>query len=124
MTADRSPAPDPSLYVDTAALPWRETPYPGVQWKKLWFEPASGRSAVLLKFEPGAAYGAHRHPDGEEYLVLEGSLEEGGKTWGPGTYVRHAAGSIHRPRSKQGCLLYVALPRPIEELDPRDRDSG
>ena len=69
-----------SLYVDTGTLPWRDSPYEGVHWKKLHFDPEGGRSAVLLRFAPGASYGTHRHPEGEEYLVLEGSLEDGGRT--------------------------------------------
>jgi anti-sigma factor ChrR (cupin superfamily) len=106
-----------SLFVDSEALPWRESPYPGVTWKKLYFDPGSGQSAVLLRFAPGARYGAHRHPAGEEYLVLEGSLEDGGRTYGTGTYVRHPPGSGHRPSSREGCLLHVTLGAPIEDLE-------
>lgn len=102
-------------YVDTAELPWRPTPYAGVQWKKLHFD-GSGPSTVLLRFEPGAHYGAHRHPAGEQYLVLEGSLEDGGRSWGPGAYVNLPPGSSHRPSSAAGCLLFVTLPAPIELL--------
>lgn len=103
-----------SLYIDGDALPWRDTPFRGVQWKKLHFDPRNGDSAVLLRFAPGAAYGIHRHPQGEEYLVLEGSLEDGGATYGAGTWVRHPPGSVHRPVSTAGCVLFVRLPRPIE----------
>jgi len=106
-----------SRYVDTDGLPWRETPHAGVRWKKLRFDAATGESAVLLRFEPGARYGAHSHPAGEQYLVLEGSLEDGGRTWGPGSYVHHPPGSTHRPASHEGCLLFVTLPRPIEPLE-------
>ena len=109
-------APEPSRFVDSAALPWRETPHPGVEWKKLWYDPESGQSAVLLRFAPGASYGAHRHPAGEEYWVLEGSLQDGGRSYGAGTWVRHAPGSAHRPSSAGGCLLLVRLGRPIEPL--------
>ena len=105
-----------SSYVDVAALPWRDTPCAGVRWKKLHFDAASGESAVLLRFEPGASYDAHRHPLGEQYLVLEGSLEDGGASYGPMTYVRHAPGSAHRPSSRSGCLLFVVLRAPIEVL--------
>jgi anti-sigma factor ChrR (cupin superfamily) len=107
----------PSRYVNSGDLPWRETPYSGVLWKKLYFEPESGHSAVLLKFEAGASYGAHLHPEGEEYLVLEGTLDDGGRTYGPGTYVHHPPGSVHAPTSEDGCLLFVRLPRPIEMVD-------
>jgi anti-sigma factor ChrR (cupin superfamily) len=108
---------DRSLYVDTAELTWRESPYAGVRWKKLRYDAATGQSCVLLCFGPGATYGSHRHPGGEEYLVLEGSLEDGGKSYGAGTYVQHPPGSVHRPASKQGCLLFVTLPEPIEDLE-------
>jgi anti-sigma factor ChrR (cupin superfamily) len=107
---------DASLYVDGGALAWRDTPCKGVRWKKLHFDPASGESAVLLEFAPGASYDAHRHPLGEQYLVLSGSLEDGGKNYGAMTYVRHAPGSAHKPSSKSGCVLFVVLPKTIEKL--------
>ncbi len=97
-------------------LPWRDTPCPGVRWKKLFFDPASGESAVLLEFAPGAVYDAHRHPQGEQYLVLSGELEDGGKRYGALTYVRHAPGSAHRPSSPTGAVVFVTLARPIEPL--------
>lgn len=103
-----------SRYVDTDELPWRDTPYEGVTWKKLAFDPAAGLSTVLLRFAPGARYGTHRHPRGEQYLVLEGTLTDGGETWGPGTYVNHPPGSVHTPRSEDGALVFVTLPAPIE----------
>lgn len=114
-----SSPPASSIRVDANALPWRPTPYPGVEWKKLAFdarpvEEGGGASAVLLKFAPGASYGAHRHPRGEQYYVLEGSLEDGGQTWSAGSYVQHAPGSVHRPSSRDGCVLFVTLGAPIE----------
>ena len=107
---------DTICYVDPRELPWRDSPHAGVQWKKLRFDPRTGSSAVLLRFEPGAYYGRHRHPGGEDYLVLEGSLEEGGRTWAAGSFVHHPPGSSHRPSSLEGCLLFVTLPAPIEEF--------
>jgi anti-sigma factor ChrR (cupin superfamily) len=105
---------DQTLAVDGASLPWRPSPCAGVEWKKLHFDRETGASAVLLRFAPGAVYDAHRHPAGEEYLVLEGSLQDGGGSWGAGSWVSHPPGSVHRPRSEEGCLLYVRLPAPIE----------
>ena len=107
------------MSVDSEALPWRPTPYEGVEWKKLAYDArpldeGGGASAVLLRFAPGASYGAHAHPKGEQYFVLEGSLEDGGRTWGKGSYVQHAPGSAHRPSSKEGCVLFVTLGAPIE----------
>ena len=114
-------SPD-TVYVDSHSLPWRESPSRGVRWKKLAFDPATGSSAVLLRFEAGARYGSHRHPQGEQYYVLEGSLEDGGQTWGPGSYVNHKPGSAHTPSSEAGCLLFVTLPAPIEMIGETLRD--
>lgn len=105
-----------SLVVDAEGLPWRPTPFPGVAWKKLRFDKGTGASAVLLRFEPGARYGSHRHPGGEQYFVLDGTLEDGGQSYSKGAYVFHAPGSVHRPASAAGCLLFVTLPAPIELL--------
>jgi anti-sigma factor ChrR (cupin superfamily) len=106
-----------SSYIDIDSLPWRPTPFRGVSWRKLSFAPESGRSCVLLRFDPGAHYGAHRHPEGEQYLVLQGEIEDGGVTYGERTFVDHAPGSAHRPSSQRGCLLLVVLPKPIELLE-------
>ncbi len=103
-----------STFVDSNQLPWRETPFPGVSWKKLFFDTESGDSAVLLRFAAGSQYGGHRHPSGEEYWVLEGELQDGGRSWGPGTFVRHPPGSSHTPSSEAGCLVLVRLFEPIE----------
>ena len=103
-----------SLYVHSSDLPWRESPFPGVQWKKLRYDQESGNSAIFLRFAPGSSYGLHRHPGGEEYLVLEGSVVDGGRSYGRGSYVCHPPGSVHQPRSPEGCLLFVRLEEPIE----------
>jgi anti-sigma factor ChrR (cupin superfamily) len=105
-----------SWIVDSATLPWRPTPHAGVRWKKLRYDVVSGRSAVLLEFAPGASYGAHRHPRGEEYFVLEGALRDGGRVYGAGHYVWHPPDSQHRPSSETGCTLLVWLDAAIEEL--------
>lgn len=105
-----------STFIDSDALPWRPSPHEGVEWKKLHYDAETGESAVLLRFAPGASYGAHEHPAGEEYLVLSGTLREGDRVYGPGTYVRHPAGSRHRPVSDDGCTVFVRLPQPIREL--------
>jgi anti-sigma factor ChrR (cupin superfamily) len=107
---------EPSQFIDGAALEWRASGCEGVRWKKLYFDAASGESAVLLHFAPGASYDAHRHPGGERYLVLEGELEDGGRRYGALTYVRHAPGSVHRPSSPTGAVVFVTLARPIEPL--------
>ncbi len=106
-----------ALYVDGASLNWRPTPSPGVEWKKLYFDRASGRSVVLLRFAAGASYAAHRHPRGESYYVLEGELEDGAASYAAGSFARLPPGSAHRPISRSGCIVLVWLDAPIEVLD-------
>jgi anti-sigma factor ChrR (cupin superfamily) len=95
---------------------WREfTDAPGVSYKTLR-KGSDGSLSLLLKFEPGARYHTHKHPGGEEYYVLEGALDDVGKSWPAGSYVYHPPGSTHRPSSKPGCVVLVILPKPIEPL--------
>ena len=103
--------------LDTKAMDWRNfVDAPGVHYKVLRHHEHRAGITLLLQFEPGASYQAHRHPLGEEYYVLEGSLEEAGVTYGAGTFVYHPAGSAHRPRSAHGCVLLITLPAHIEPL--------
>ena len=95
---------------------WREfEDAHGVAYKTLR-KHANGGLTILLKFEPAARYHAHRHPGGEEYYVLEGVLEDLGKSWPTGSYIWHPPGSAHRPSSKDGCVVLVVLPEAVELL--------
>lgn len=96
-------------------MPWR--PFdeaPGVHFKTLKTHRPGTGITVLLRFEPGSAYPAHRHPAGEEYLVLDGELLDAGRSYGPGTFVWHPPGSVHRPRSTTGATVLVFLREGIE----------
>jgi quercetin dioxygenase-like cupin family protein len=107
--------PEPIL-IRTAEREWREfADNPGVSYKTLR-KAENGGLTLLLKFEPGARYHTHRHPGGEEYYVLEGALEDLGKSWPAGSYIWHPPGSVHRPASKAGAVVLVILPRPVELL--------
>ncbi len=100
-------------------MPWR--PFdeaPGVEFKVLKTHPPGNGATLLLRFEAGAAYPAHRHVDGEEYWVLEGTLADGGRTYGTGTYVWHPPGSVHRPSSPAGATILVFVPGGIEIVAP------
>jgi quercetin dioxygenase-like cupin family protein len=107
--------PEP-IRIQTAEREWREfADNPGVSYKTLR-KAESGGLTLLLKFEPGARYHTHRHPGGEEYYVLEGALDDLGKSWPAGSYIWHPPGSAHRPASKAGAVVLVILPQPVELL--------
>ena len=105
-----------SIFVDGAKLEWREAPEFGVYWKLLHYDPESEVRALLIKMEAGSTYRGHSHPEGEQYYVLEGSLEEGGHTIEAGGYAYHPPGSAHRPKTKTGCLVFVTLRKKVAPL--------
>jgi len=103
--------------LQTEGLEWRTFPEAeGVEYKLLRRHPEAGGSTLLLRFAPGADYPAHRHPAGEEYFVLSGSLDDGGTTYRSGDYIYYPPGSVHRPASREGCTLLVVLPARVEPL--------
>jgi anti-sigma factor ChrR (cupin superfamily) len=94
-------APNLSLRLDLAAIPWRATRHPGITWHP--FEvpglPAeSSQDAVaLIRMEPGCGYPPNRHEGIEDVLILEGSYRDELGLHVAGTFVRYAAGSEHAP---------------------------
>lgn len=107
----------PPDILDTTGMPWRDfDAAPGVRYKVLRHHAGRRGITLLLQFDAGASYPAHRHPEGEEYYVLDGTLRDGGREYGAHTFVVHAPGSVHRPHSPTGCTLLVTLPAHIERI--------
>lgn len=105
----------PEKTLDTSKMPWRPFPEaPGVSFRVLKTHRPGTGVTLMLRFEPGAHYPAHRHPAGEEYFVLDGELTDGPRTYGAGTYVWHEPGSVHAPRSGPGATVLVFLTEGIE----------
>lgn len=104
--------------LDTGSVEWRGfDDAPGVQYKVLRHHEGRRGITLLLRFDAGARYPTHRHPEGEEYYVLDGDLKDGTHTYGPHTYVYHPPGSVHTPVSPNGCTLLITLPAHIERTD-------
>ena len=99
------------LIVDSSSVPWQPSPAPGVWRKRLWHVgPAeTGRVTSLVRFDPGAGFPAHGHPDGEEIFVLTGVFSDADGDYPAGTYVLNPDGSRHAPRSAEGCTILVRL---------------
>ncbi len=94
------------IVLDTHTLEWRPRPEPGVWIKSLYFESGHPEIVRILKFDPGARLPLHKHPRGEEFLVLEGELSDEQGVYPRYTWVRNPAGSTHTPVSRTGCVLY------------------
>lgn len=97
--------------IDTTTLPWQPSPAIGV-WRKrlLHVGPAEhGRVTSLVRFDPGARFPAHDHPDGEAILVLDGTFSDEDGDYPAGTWLFNPDGSRHAPFSRDGCLILVRL---------------
>lgn len=104
--------------VDSSSIDWMPSPAGGVLRKPLAREHAErGHATSIVRYEPGARFDHHRHPLGEEILVLEGVFSDETGDFGPGTYIRNPPGSGHAPYSANGCTLFVKL----HQMDARDR---
>jgi anti-sigma factor ChrR (cupin superfamily) len=89
---------------------WIASPEAGVE--RVMLDRIGGEQAVatsLVRYAPGSRFAPHVHPDGEEFLVLDGTFEDEHGSYPAGTYVRNPHGSQHAPGSTRGCLLFVKL---------------
>ena len=99
------------VVVDTAVLPWTPSPS-GSVWRKRLHRvgPAeSGQVTSIVRYEAGAKFPVHDHPEGEEIFVLDGIFSDEHGDWPAGTWLLNPEGFRHAPFSREGCLLFVKL---------------
>jgi hypothetical protein len=95
----------------TAEMPWSASPS-GTVWRKRLHRVGpeeSGQVTTVVRFEPGATFASHDHPDGEEILVLDGVFSDEQGDFGKGSYLLNPEGFRHAPFSREGCTLFVKL---------------
>ena len=94
-------------FVRSQRLAWQELA-PGLSMKVLFHDAAGARTTMLLRLAPGGTLIGHRHPQLEEFYVLEGSCLCAGEVLQVGDYHRAEAGTVHPvTSSEQGCLALV-----------------
>ena len=98
-------------FVDSSTLDWVASPAGEVLRKRLHRvgPPESGQVTSIVRYQPGAEFPRHPHPEGEEILVLEGVFSDEHGDWPAGTYLLNPEGFKHQPFSREGCLLFVKL---------------
>ncbi len=109
------------------ALPWLDSPEPGVQRKLLERDGEEvARATSIVRYAPGSAFKRHVHALGEEFLVLDGVFSDEQGDFPAGSYVRNPPGSAHSPYSKSGCEIFVKLRQmpPQERRAPRLRSDS
>jgi anti-sigma factor ChrR (cupin superfamily) len=91
-------------------LPWQPSPVAGVERRLLSREGGEdARATSVVRYEPGATFSAHAHPQGEEIMVLGGEFEDEHGVYPAGTHIKNPPRSTHAPRSPTGCTLFVKL---------------
>lgn len=97
--------------VHTAEIAWEESPAKGIWRKRIYLDGPSeaGKVTSLVRFDAGARFPAHDHPQGEEILVLEGTFSDETGDYPAGHHLLNPDGSRHQPYSAEGCLLFVKL---------------
>jgi anti-sigma factor ChrR (cupin superfamily) len=92
----------------------------GVEIAELYRDDASGASAAILRYAPGARVPRHRHDGFEHILVLEGSQRDERGEYGVGSLVINPPGTAHSVESPNGCLVLIVWQRPIHFVSEAD----
>ena len=94
--------------IDTRAADWRPGLVEGLSVLSL--HEHDGVSTALVRWVPHMRFHPHRHPGGEEILVLEGSLHDEEGDYPALTWLRNPRGSVHTPwAGPEGALIYVKV---------------
>ena len=105
-------APLVSRYVEVGALPWKPTPYAGVDMKILFQDEDRGLLTALFRWAPGSSLPLHEHVDIEQTYVLEGSIVDDDGECTAGNFVWRPIGSRHVATAPNGALLLATLLKP------------
>lgn len=97
------------VVIDTSTADWRPGDFPGTEILPLYENADYPERILLFRAEPGCVVPEHEHPAGEEFFILDGSLEDKLGVYRAGHWVRNPPGSRHSVRSRDGVLAYVKL---------------
>ena len=101
--------PEPGMYiVRSGSGKWRQSPWKGISYLRLYYDSATGFATSLLRVDAGAQYPAHRHKGAEQSWIVQGSCRIGAVTLHAGDYACAAAGTEHSVlESDDGCVLLI-----------------
>lgn len=99
------------VFMRTSTMDWEPSPVDGVWRKRLELKGPSeaGRVTSIVKFDPGARFPEHGHPEGEEIFVLQGTFQDEEGSYPEGSFILNPDGSRHAPWSDEGCVIFVKL---------------
>ena len=89
----------------------------GLQWIPLSKNEKLEHEVFIIKFESGSSSSLHQHKGYEEFYVIDGELiDNDGKVFKKGDYIKFEKGTMHSSHSKTGCILLVILYAGTNEL--------
>ncbi|MEZ5508171.1 MAG: cupin domain-containing protein [Gammaproteobacteria bacterium] len=98
---------------------WTSSPQAGVE--RVMLDRLGGekaRATSIVRYAPGSYFPAHKHPGGEEILVLSGTFSDNEGDYPAGWYLRNPPGSSHQPYSEPGAIILVKLWQMSTETQP------
>ena len=96
--------------VHAAGLEWVPSPTPGIDRRMLFRVGAEkARATSIVRYASDSRFPYHRHPGGEEILVIDGTFRDETGEFPAGSYIRNPPGTGHAPGSDQGCVIFVKL---------------
>ncbi len=77
------------------------------------------QEVFILKFEAGSSSSFNKHKGYEEFYLIDGELiDDDGKVFKKGDYIKFVKGTRHSSHSKIGCtLLVIIYSRVNEKID-------
>ncbi len=99
------PSDTEAKVIDTRRAAFQPGSAPGLTVLPL--HAAVNENVALVRWAPGTQFSDHAHWGGEEILVIEGVFQDEHGDYPAGTWIRSPHMSRHRPRSDEGCLIYV-----------------
>ena len=89
----------------------------GLKWMPLSKDKRLEHEVFIVKFEPESSSSLHKHKGYEEFYVIDGELiDDDGKVFKKGDYIKFEKGTKHSSHSKNGCTLLVILYAGTNEL--------
>ena len=81
-----------------------------LKWLPLSKDEKLEHEVFIVQFEPESSSSLHKHKGYEEFYVIDGELiDDDGKVFKKGDYIKFEKGSEHSSFSKKGCTLLVIL---------------
>ena len=89
-----------------------------LKWLPLSKNEKLEHEVFIVEFEPESSSSLHKHKGYEEFYVIDGELiDDDGKVFKKGDYIKFEKGTKHSSYSKNGCTLLVILYAGTNELN-------